>query len=70
VYKFLYDKDLELTAAASAMPFSDATYRAMVPAVAQLVNRDLKRDFDEAIFIRQIGQASRFLNQTQRRTHW
>lgn len=70
VYKYRYDKDLELTAAASTMPFSDAAYRAMVPAVAQLVRRDLKNDFDGGMFRDQIGQASRFLSQRQLRAQW
>lgn len=70
VYIFEYDKDLVLTTATDPVPFSDAAFRAMVPAWAQLVQRDLKRDFDAAIFERQIGQAARFVNQEQRRTHW
>ena len=70
VYKYRYDKDLELTAAADTMPFSDATFRAMVPAVAQFVRRELKNDFDSGIFNRQIGQASRYLSKRQLRTRW
>lgn len=70
VYKFEYDKDLVLTVAADTVPFTDAAFRAMVPAWAQLVSRDMKRDFDQAIFERQIGQTVRFINQEQRRTHW
>lgn len=70
VYIFEYDKDLSLTLAADTVPFTDAAFRAMVPAWAQLVQRDLKRDFDPAIYEAQIGQAARFINQEQRRTHW
>lgn len=70
VYKFLYDKDLSLSLAADTVPFSDAVFRAMIPAWAQLIQRDLKRDFDGDIYDRQIGQAARFLNQTQRATKW
>lgn len=70
VYKYRYDKDQELTASTSEMPFTDATYRAMVPAVAQLVRRDLKNDFDAPMYSAQIGQASRFLSQRQQRTRW
>ena len=29
-----------------------------------------ERDFDQAVFERQIGQTVRFINQEQRRTHW
>lgn len=70
VYIFEYDKDLVLTAATDTVPFTNAAFRAMVPAWAQLVQRDLKRDFDAAIFDAQIGQAARFVNKSQRRTHW
>lgn len=70
VYRFEYDKDLSLSVATDTVPFTDAAFRAMVPAWAQLVQRDLKRDFDAAIFDRQIGQTVRFINQEQRRTKW
>lgn len=69
-YTFEYDKDLVLTLATDTVPFKDAAFRAMIPAWAQLVSRDIKRDFDGEIFDRQIGQAARFVNQGQRRTHW
>ena len=70
VYKYRYDKDLELTTASSTMPFSDAVFRAMVPAVVQLYRRDSRNDFDAAIFQDQMGQAARFLSQKQLKTQW
>lgn len=70
VYTFKYDKDLVLILAADTMPFSDAVFRAMVPAVSQLLRRDMKNDFDSGIFADQIGQAARFLNQKQLRDKW
>lgn len=70
VIKFQYDKDLVLTAASDTVPFTDATFRAMVPAWMQLVQRDMKRDFDGEIYDRQIGQAARFVNQQQRASKW
>lgn len=70
VFTFKYDKDLVLTLATDPMPFSDAVFRAMVPAVSQLLRRDLKNDFDAGIFADQIGQAARFLNQKQLRRRW
>lgn len=70
IYKFVYDKDQELTLPADTMPYSDAVFRAMVPAVSQLARRDLKNDFDAGIFGTQIGQASRFLSQRQFRERW
>jgi hypothetical protein len=70
VYRYRYDKDQEITLATDTMPFSDAAFRAMVPAVAQLLRRDLKNDFDDGIFRSQIGQASRFISQRQLRGTW
>jgi len=52
------------------MPFSDAVFRAMVPAVVQLYRRDSRNDFDAAIFQDQMGQAARFLSQKQLKTQW
>jgi hypothetical protein len=69
-YKYRYDKDLELTAAADVMPFKDAVFRALVPAVAQLWKRDFRNEFDEAIFGERIGEASKYLTQKQMRKSW
>lgn len=70
VYKYRYDKDISMSAAADTFPFTDAVYRALIPAAAQLWNRDQKRSFDEAVFKTSVGRASRFLTKIQPRTSW
>lgn len=70
IYTYQYDKDVSLSVAASAMPFSDAVFRAMVPVVAQLWKRDIKKDFDTGIFGASLGRAGRLLTQKQPETSW
>lgn len=68
IYTYQYDKDLVVSAAADTFPFKDVVFRAMVPAVKQLWDRDRKRSFDGDIFRRQIGVAASYLTQTHRET--
>lgn len=70
VYKYRYDKDLVLTIAADTVPFSDATFRAMVPAVAEIWKRGQNQSFDAEIFNMSIGRASRFMTNKQQRSSW
>ena len=70
VYKYRYDKTLELTAAASTVPFNDTVFRAMVPAVAELWKRNHQRDFDSAMYRASVGRASRLLTNKQLRESW
>ena len=66
-YTYQYDKDLVMDAAADTMPFSDATFRAMVPAWVQLWKRELRGEFDGDLFKQSIGRASRIFIQVQPR---
>ena len=66
-YTYQYDKDLVMDAAADTMPFSDATFRAMVPAWVQLWKRELRNEFDGDLFKQSIGRASRIFIQVQPR---
>lgn len=61
VYTYQYDKDLVLTDAADTVPFNDITFRAMVPVWTQLWQRDMRQDFDEALYRLNVGRASRTL---------
>lgn len=70
VYTYQYDKDVSLDAAADVMPFTDATFRAMVPAVVQVWKREMRNEFDGELYQISIGRASRFLTQSQPRTSW
>lgn len=61
VYYYQYDKDLVLDEAADAMPFSDAVFRSMVPAWVQLYKREMRNEFDQPLFDKNIGIASSLL---------
>lgn len=69
-YTYQYDKDLALSAAADEMPFSDATFRGMVPAWVQLWKREMRNEFDGDLFKANIGRAAAFVTQQQQRTHY
>ena len=70
VYTYQYDKDTGLTLFSSAIPFSDAVYRDMVPAWVQLFKRENRNEFDEQLYKMAMGRASRRLTQKQQRTSW
>ena len=70
VYTYQYDKDMELTAAASTVTFSDAVFRAMVPAWVQLWKRELRNEFDGDLFNVSIGRAGRLMTQIQPRSSY
>lgn len=70
VYKYRYDKDLSLSSAASTVPFNDATFRAMVPAVAELWKRGQNQSFDAEIYNMSIGRASRLMTNVQQRSSY
>lgn len=70
VYKYRYDKDLELTAFDDTVPFNDVVFRALVPACAQLWERDFKKTFDAQIFQTFVGQAARYMTEQQPRDSW
>lgn len=70
VYKYRYDKDLELTTAASLFPFSHVVFRALVPAAAELWNLNQKNKFNSGVFKNSIGRAARYLTKKQARGSW
>lgn len=65
VYTYQYDKDVSLSLAADTMPFNDAVYRALVPAVAELWRRDAEKKFDGPLFKVSRARAAGYLTQTQ-----
>lgn len=69
-YDLLYDKDLVMDAASDTFPFSDATYRAMLPVVTEAWERRKRNDFDLEEHRKQLSRALLFSNKTNRRTHW
>lgn len=70
VYTYQYDKSLELTVAASMVPFNDTVFRAMVPAWVQLFKRERRNEFDNDLYRLSVGRASRLLMQRQMRSSW
>ncbi len=70
VYTYQYDKELELTTAASTVPFGNTVFRAMIPVWAQLYRRDMENSFDQDIFKLSIGRAARLLSQEQPRDNY
>lgn len=70
VYKYRYDKDVSLSAFDDTFPFTDATFRAMVPAVAQIWMRDERNNFDQPYFAASIGRAARTVSLQQPRESW
>ena len=67
IYKYRYERDLELTEATDEFPFSSTVLRAVVPAAAQLWKRDHRGVFDGPIFRASLARAARFLRQSPAR---
>ena len=63
VYTYQYDKDVSLSILTDTVPFSDAVFRAMVPAWVKLWERDVRNEFDAEMFRASLGRASRLLRQ-------
>lgn len=70
VFTYGYESDAELALTTDTMPFNDGVFRAMIPAVAQLWERQEKQRFDDAIFQLSLGRAARFLPRTPPRDSW
>jgi hypothetical protein len=67
VYSFRYVKDTLLSVAMDNFPCTDACFRALVPAGAEIVNRVHKQKFDESMFNLSIGRGARLLTQVKPR---
>lgn len=61
VYKYRYDKDVSLSSASDTFPFSDAVFRALVPAAAEVWKLEQKSSFNAGLFKTSMGRASRLL---------
>lgn len=70
IYTYQYDRDTVLSAAADAMPFSDAVFRAMVPCWVQLWKRERQNEFDGDLFNAMLGQAASLMTQKQMRSSY
>lgn len=63
IYTYQYDKDISVSQLTDTVPFTDAVFRAMVPAWAELWKRDMRRDFDGGMFRASLGRAASLLRQ-------
>jgi hypothetical protein len=70
IYELLYDKRLSLTAAADTFPFSDTVVDSLVPAWGELWKREQRNSFDQVLFDKHFGRASRYLSQVPMRRKW
>lgn len=70
VYKYRYIKDGSLSAAADQFPFSDAVFRAIIPAASQLWAKYQKKEFDGGEYRLSMARAMRFLSQGLQRESW
>jgi len=70
VYTYMYDKDLSMTLLTDTVPFTDAVFRAMVPAVAETWRRALQKDYDPVIRDESMSRAAQLFNMTPRKDNW
>lgn len=66
-YYYEYERNTALANATDAMPFNDATFRAMVPAWVQLYKREMRNEFDQPLYQAGLGRASRFMTEEKMR---
>ena len=69
-YDLFYDKDLVMDTYDDTFPFSDATYRALLPVVTEGWERRKRNDFDIEEYRKQLSRALAFANKVNRRSHW
>lgn len=70
VYTYEYKKNMVLVNATDPFTFSDETFRSMVPAWAQLYKREMRNEFDQALYTQAIGRASRTVTQDGGKIHY
>ncbi len=66
VYKYIYIKQINLSAVSDTFPVLDDVIDTLIPAVVQLWNREFKDRFDEAQFNRSYARAAKRLSQIPR----
>ena len=70
VYKYRYDKDVSMSLAADTVPFTDAVFRALVPAAAEMWKIEQHNKFSQEIYEKAFGKASTLLTQVEIRDSW
>jgi hypothetical protein len=61
IYKYRYDKELELTLAADTFPFGNAAFRALIPAAAELWKLYRHQEFSQGLFDSSLARAARMV---------
>lgn len=70
-YKYQYDRDISLKFAGDLFPFTDATFRAMVPVWSEYWKRARREEFDASVFRVNLGRAAGLLKKTvPRGSYW
>ncbi len=70
VYKYRFNKELELVLLTDTFPFGNTVFRAVVPAAAELWRRNRQQEFSQAVFDGATGQAARLISLTPMRSSW
>jgi hypothetical protein len=70
IYTYLYDKDTVLSIAADTVPFKDAVFRAMVPAVAESWKKARRQRFSQTNYNNAMARAATLLSQNQLRNKY
>lgn len=70
VYKYRYEKDLELDEAEDEFPFKVRVFRALVPAVAEKWKFEHQKNASQEVFNDHLARAAGFLRQAPARTHY
>lgn len=65
VYKYWYDKDLEMTLAADTFPFNNHVYLSIIPAVTELWRQEVQNKYDKKLYKKSIARAGSFLTKVQ-----
>ncbi|MEE9158907.1 MAG: hypothetical protein V3U60_11035 [Gammaproteobacteria bacterium] len=70
IYKYRYDRDMELELANDSFPFNNIVFRAVVPAAAEMWKFYRQQEFQSAIYNRSMARAARYLRQLPPRTSY
>lgn len=70
IYELVYDKRINLVNATDTFPFSDTVVDSLIPAWGELWKREQRNSFDQVLFDKHFGRASRYLSRIPMRSHW
>ena len=70
VYKYRYEKDLELTDATDEFPFANAVYRALRDATTEKWKFEIRNEGNQEVYDRALARAAAKLTKMPKRMHW